>query len=181
MPPPPPQTDQPNAYPPPPPRPAPPLPAPSGNACPWCHRVALAAVLRGWFRPQQQQQQQQQLGPAAAAAAAVAGRQLGPAAAAAAAVAAAAGPPPLLSYTRLSFDHTRPRRGGVLGPFGVFARGGGGRWGPGGGGRGAADVSSCRSAVFRSGRVTPTRKKKQKERLSPPHKLAACRLGVWCG
>ncbi|PNW72916.1 hypothetical protein CHLRE_14g611517v5 [Chlamydomonas reinhardtii] len=83
-----------------------------GNACPWCHRVALAAVLRGWFRPQQQQQQQQQLGPAAAAAAAVAGRQLGPAAAAAAAVAAAAGPQPLMSYTRLEDDPTRARRGG---------------------------------------------------------------------
>ncbi|GFR42702.1 hypothetical protein Agub_g3625, partial [Astrephomene gubernaculifera] len=33
-----------------------------GNACPWCHRVAVAAVLRGAFREARTQQQQQQQG-----------------------------------------------------------------------------------------------------------------------
>ncbi|KAG2423393.1 hypothetical protein HXX76_015358 [Chlamydomonas incerta] len=58
-----------------------------GNACPWCHRVALAAVLRGWFRPL-------------------------PAALGLPAAGAGAGPRALMTYTRLEDDPTRARRGG---------------------------------------------------------------------
>ncbi|KAG2434518.1 hypothetical protein HYH02_012185 [Chlamydomonas schloesseri] len=72
-----------------------------GNACPWCHRVALAAVLRGWFRPSTQAQTQQAAagaGSGAVAAAGVGGPLLPRA--------------PLISFTRLEDDPTRARRGG---------------------------------------------------------------------
>ncbi|KAG2492999.1 hypothetical protein HYH03_008663 [Edaphochlamys debaryana] len=68
-----------------------------GNACPWCHRVAIAAVLRGHFRPASFTS-----GSSSAPANGdpKAGAKAGP------------GGGLAVSYTRLEDDPTRARRGG---------------------------------------------------------------------
>ncbi|KXZ42037.1 hypothetical protein GPECTOR_218g461 [Gonium pectorale] len=97
-----------------------------GNACPWCHRVALAAVLRGMFRPvgwsepeglgvaEAEQQQRQPPSEPSEPSGQWRARELplGPQTHTSAGRSGTARPRPIVGFTRLVDDPTRARRGG---------------------------------------------------------------------